>query len=58
MITNKAEYENIDDKSQPPNESIHTNPVFDDHDEVKLFFLNLYPLYFNDICRIIQNYPY
>ena len=34
MTNNRTDYKNIDDKPQAASESIYTNPIFDDHDEV------------------------
>ena len=42
MTTNRADYENIDDKSSPITESVYVNPVFDDHDEVNRFLSDKY----------------
>jgi hypothetical protein len=38
MSTSRVEYENIDDNTRPRRQSIYENPVFDDHEEVNLFF--------------------
>jgi hypothetical protein len=40
MANNRADYENIDDKSPPITESVYANPIFDDHDEVHSFFFS------------------
>ena len=39
MMNNQNEYESLEEKLAKTMESVYANPIFDDHDEVKIILI-------------------